>query len=199
MTSLWLTEVPEGSGELMRLKAIREALRFFEPEADMTDAHSVLDVFNADGFCLLGQGDLGPVTATALTDLRERLAHEGFKTKVDLDPERYASQRRADALTRDGATPEQVFASEAPGPHPPLQAPVIRPALIGDGPLRVSAYETGQVLLTFADGNPLRAAAFASMLARTTRDKQTYADTIIGLMRTYPWLQTAVEEQGLMP
>lgn len=199
MTSLYLTACPDGAGELIRLKAIRDALRFWEPDADMTDAHNVLDVFNADGFCLLGQGDMTPEVRHDLEALRERLRDSGFETRLDLDPERYASQQRADALTQAGASPEQVFAAEAPGPHPPLQAPAIRQALSHDGSLRVSAYETGQVLLTFAEGNPLRAAAFASMLARTTREKGLYGEVIIGLTRTYPWLVQAVQEQGLMP
>lgn len=194
MTSLWLTSVPKDATKLVRLKLIRDALRYFEPEADLAAAHAVFDVFNADGCCLLGQEALSAAERVGpLTDLRERLRDAGFETKLDLDPERYAAQRRADALTRAGASPEEVFAAEG-GPGPPLKVAASTAA-----PLRVSAYETGQVLLTLADGHPLKAAAFASMLARTTRDKQTYAETITGLTRTYPWLAEAVAEQGLMP
>lgn len=200
MTSLWLTEAPatpSSTPVLAQLKLLRRALRFFEPEADMSDAEATLRVHDADGFVCLGTtSEMTPTVRQDFETLREHLRNEGFITQVDLDPERYASQMRARRATRAGASPEEVFAQEAPGV--PLTAPVIRPAE-QDEPISVAAYRTGQVLLTMAEGNPLRAAAFASMLARTTGDSQVFGDTIVGLMRSFPWLEQEVHNQGLMP
>lgn len=186
MSKVWVTQVP--ASQIQALRALREAQRYFDPEANATTAQEALDVFKHDGFVFIGESERGE----ALDALRASLKAQGCETTLDLDPERYARLRAARDLTAAGASPEQVFAQTAGGP-----AAGANPEPPEEG-FSVAAYETALSLMALMDGNPLRACAAASMLGRTTEDG-LYRESILALVETFPWLVNALQEQGLMP
>lgn len=189
MRTLWVTHLPDNT--LMAIKALREAQRFFDPEADTATAAEAHDVFGHDGFVYIGETT---PTSGDLDALRASLRSQGCETRLDLNPEDYARQVRARRLTEAGATPEQVFAAEAPGVPTTELAREAQEA----GIYSTAAYETALVLMAQSQGNPLKAAAVASMLARTTEDDDLYHEVIAALCGPFPWLAPALVQQGIL-
>ena len=186
MASLWLTTVPDEAREhpLPTLKAIREALRAFDPAAGIEAAEAVLETFHADGFAHLGDG--GPTI-----ELREKLLLAGCGTALNLDPEAYARSLQAKSMTAAGASPEEVFRTVAHGePGPPPQPNGVQPS--------ESAYRTAMVLMVNLEGNPMKASSVAIGLARTTNAVAFYTEVVAAMILTFPWLEEMLKQQKLL-
>lgn len=191
MASLYITALPPNA--LRAVKALREALRYFDPESNTSAAQEAYEVFKSDGFVHAGDIDTSSAdNELTLTRLRAALRSQGAETALDIDPERYARQARSRRLTAAGATPEQVFAAEAPG------AGRVEQDEVESTVFSTQAYETALALMALMDGNPLRAAAGAAMLGRTAEDEELYREVILALVQTFPWLADEVVRQGLI-
>jgi hypothetical protein len=163
---LWLVAVPDS--EIKALHAIRHALRYFEPSASLDLADGVLEAFKIDGYAFVAYGPYD-----AMEEIKEQMKQQGCEAVIDLDIEAYESRRRVREMTASGATPEEVFAAEAPG--------------------RIDATATTLVLIAASEGNPIRAAITAANLARTTGDKETYHGVIASLVGAFPWLPEVLD------
>ncbi len=178
MADLWLVAAPEN--EMQALRAIREALRFFTSEATLEDADGVLSGLKKQGFAFLGSAPEELIDR--LYELKDDLFDSGCGAAFDIDQEKYARRFRSKRMTAEGATPEEVFAKEAPGePTEPT----------------ARAYETALALMAASEGNPLRAAITAANLARTTGHAEVHHGAIAGLARAFPWLPKALSDNGI--
>lgn len=193
MSTLWVTGLP--SNPMRAAKALREAQRFFDAEATYETAQEALDVFGHDGFVFIGDIDPAKHDPQAVVALRESLRSQECETALDLNPERHARQVRARRLTEAGATPEEVFAREAPG-QPEPQHVVSEAEFEGEYHFSTEAYETALALMALHDGNPLKACAAARLIGRAADDEDLYQEVIIALVKVFPWLAKMLSEQG---
>lgn len=185
MQTLWLTKV-HPANRLRSLRAVRDALNALggDDVASAAEAAAILRTFAEDGFAYLGDGN-----ADALEAARSALAAQMCEGTINLDPEVEAKRQAARRMTREGATPEQVFAEHAPGQPAQPQAAV---------ELSPKVYRTAIGIMAGANGNPLTAAAQANTLARTTEDAAFYWQVIGALCETFPWLPNIMQQQGIV-
>lgn len=186
MTTLWITGMQRGN-RLARLKAVREAMRAFDAEADIQSASDALVALRRQGFAFVGEGDEDAVSAA-----EGILAGVGVRHKRDLDPDTYAAKLRAKAMTAAGATPEEVFASEAPG--------AATEVAVESEPLwsTQQAYDTAMVLLAMCDGSPLKAAGEAQLLMRSTGQDDLFADVIRVFCHVFPVTEEILKANGVV-
>lgn len=191
MASLWLTGVPDEAAErpLRTLKAIREALRAFAPDAGLEAAEAILDDFQQLGLAHLGDYP-ADWTGYDRREVRHALTEAGCETGIDIDPEVYQDRQRARAMTAEGATPEEVFRKVAPGESAPPRPDGVQPG--------EPAYKTAMVLMANLEGNPLKAASVAVGLARTTGAVSFYTEVVASMVLTFPWLEEMLRAQKLV-
>lgn len=163
------------------LKAIREALREFDPEATFETASDVLETAQTQGFTLLANAEY-----VASMKVREKLLEHGIGTALNLDPVAYAERQAARQMTADGASPEAVFAMIAPGEPQ-----------VGSLPDEQS-YRTAMVLMANMEGNPLKASSVAIGLARTTGEVAFYTKVVASMIVVFPWLEEMLKQQKLL-
>lgn len=61
-----------------------------------------------------------------------------------------------------------------------------------------AAYSTAMLLMANVEGNPLKAAAVAVGLARTTGEIEFYTAVVATLIGTFPWLEAMMKQQNLL-
>lgn len=185
---LYLRRAPSG-GKIMAIKALREALRVIDPDAKAHQADILLDALDRDGYALMAHAD--PRTLARMTDLIEDAGGHAVVVN-DAEAERTERHWRSRRAARDGASPEDVFAAEAPS----------RPAAEAGDPAPEYAPcvgHTATALMAFSDGNPVTAALYAQNLARTTQDASLYNDVIRYLAHVFPWIESPLRENGSWP
>lgn len=162
MPSLWLTSTPSDAADhsLPTLKAIRSALRVFDPDAGIDTAEAILATLKTDGCALLGNSD----QIDRIDDAIVTLEAAGCEASLDVDPSDY------------GPEPTEVTPTKITDP----------------------AYQTAMLLMANFDGNPLRAAAVAVGLARTTGAVAFYTEVVASMIVTFPWLNEMMREQNLL-
>jgi hypothetical protein len=116
---------------------------------------------------------------------------EVMRAFMDLDVEEF--KRRVEG--KPARTPEEVFAGRSAdhigavaSEHEPEEVEVFS----------TQAYETAMVLMTMTEGNPLRAAAQAHALGRTTGDEDFYTEVKAALVHAFPWLESTLRENGML-
>jgi hypothetical protein len=174
-------------------RAVREAYAIMaedNPQAvslTLEDAGAILEE--------AGANPPKPILKTDDRDLAERvwraLNVEGvLRAFMDLDVEEF--KRRIEG--KPARTPEEVFRSAdhigaVASEHEPPEVEVFS----------TQAYETCMVLMTMTEGNPLRAAAQAHALGRTTGDEDFYTEVKAALVHAFPWLESTLRENGMWP
>lgn len=189
MTEHTLHMTKDGPVKMLSLKAIRDALRLWNPEANAAQAKGVLDVFDVLGYSHVGTSD----DPTLLAAATRALEAAGIHAEVDYDTERHDRRRNAAKAAAEGLTPEAVFKAQAevetPGPNPNPQV---------EGKAVLPATQTALVLMAQANGNPLQAAAFAANLGRSTGQMDFYAEVMTILTLTFPWLYGMLQDRGFV-
>lgn len=176
------------SWPLVAVKAIREALRKLRgASASLSDAQIVVRVFEADGVAVLAH-DLSLADRDDIMDLIEALKANGVFATLG-DPRRAARAHEAEKMRAAGSTPEQIIAAQAPGE--PAAAPEAEPARIRPD----AAQATATALMAMTDGNPLRAAIYASTLCRAQGEftRPVWAAVQQHIISVFPWIKDMLE------
>lgn len=141
MADLWLTGVPRDAAEnpLPTLKAIRTALRAFEPRAGIEAAEAVLEVFRAEGVAHLGTSSL------TIPGIREPLLQAGCSTAYDIDPTEYAKAREEQEPEPSKPAPEGVQPGE-----PAYKTAMLLMANLEGNPLKAASAAVGLARTTGA-------------------------------------------------
>lgn len=195
MHTLHLIEIEDGN-DLLRVRAVREALRALDPEPEtvtVQQADQAIQRMRENGASLLGYCS----NLDTLVDLAAALEENGCTALIDHDAK--LSRRE-----RDDRSPEEVFKQEAPEADVPAEP---EPDRDGDAALDTTterpffsaeAYETSMALIAHAEGVPGKAAAMAFNLARTTGDTDLYTETIQAIVFTFPWIREALVANGVI-
>lgn len=183
---LYLKGTPAGT-RINKLRCVRDALRVIDPKATAHEAFTLLERLRDDGYALMANGD--PLVLSEAAAVIER----GGGLAVAVSEGTAAEQERrwrSKRATSDSATPEEVFATEAPGEPPqPTRAAEFSPA----------ATATALACMAICGGNPISAALHAATLGRTTGDAVVYHETIQYLGGVFPWIVETVKASGMWP
>jgi hypothetical protein len=110
-----------------------------------------------------------------------------IEVKTDLDIEDF----RRVAMGKPKRTPEEVFSGTA--------AVAIEAEPDEIEVFSTQAYETALAMMAMCEGHPLRVAANAHALGRTTGDDDFYGEVILAMVSTFPWLEESLRSNGIMP
>lgn len=161
---------------VLATRGLRSALLALDADASFAVIRPLMDRLEAEGSVLVGGGDTDAVIR-AKAALEERSLRT-LKAALDAGPADLAVLTRSEAESTastpapvDAGTPQTPSEPESK-PHPQFPYP---------------ATETAMVLMCQAEGNPVRAAATAHNLARTTTHAELYTDVVLFIVATFPW------------
>jgi hypothetical protein len=199
MHTIHLVAIEDGN-ELLRVRAVREALRTLYPAGspdggDWTarDADEAIEAAQNEGAYLLGESH----DVSFLANVAAALDENGCTAIID------HHARPADAPPSP-PSPEEVF-SQAPDADERASGDgaaahdATEDAPTGERPLfSTEAYETAMAMLAICDGKPAVAAAHARTLGRTTADEDLYVEAINALLVVFPWIRVPLEANGIV-
>ncbi len=184
------------SKPIVAIKAIREALRKLNPDAnpiaDLGEARRLHAAFTHGAEATIGETTDDHEGFDALRDALE--ANGVFVTA--LDPEKAAQRHEAAKMTASGATPEDVFAAQAPGKATLTLIHGEDDPESGFDPSE--AHKLAIALIVMMDGQPLHAAAHAMVLARAqgAESNDYWAEVQDVIIELYPAVEAALEADG---
>lgn len=168
-------EVPQDK-RVLATRGLRSALLVLDQDASFTAIRLLMDTLEASGAALLGSGDTETLIRAA-TALEDRSGGT-LKAALDADATTLATlTETVEAVMTAMPSPVAAGTPEPPSepeakPHPQFPYP---------------ATETAMVLLCQCEGNPVRAAAVAHNLSRTTQQPALYSDVVLFIVATFPW------------
>lgn len=189
----YLIEVPApaDSYKLKELKAVRDAMRILSPEATATDAERAIQSVRERGWAILGTSETMEVD-DVLARVREHLPREDFAVAIDIDTASRERRWKSRELTKQGATPEQVFSELAPGERTDEVRGKAVPIKVAHSPISKTAF----TCLLHADGNPVHAAAMALQLGRNSGQDAFYRDVVRFIIEAAPWVDEMLRASG---